>query len=116
MRHQPVPQVTSDDVSRVVLRDFAEDEVPRAWALLDSWGGGPGPPNPRVALASLKMADGDLGRLQAALAVAKDDYRDVLAWAEYPEYMRSVPGPGRPPDVERVIEADWRQYQAWLTR
>ena len=46
------------------------------------------------------------------------DYRDVLASAEYPNYMKEVPAGGgfAEDDRQRVISLDWKQYQEWLTR
>ena len=43
---------------------------------------------PRVQLAALKLADGKLEVLKKQISTAKRDFRDVLAPAEYPEYMR----------------------------
>lgn len=39
----------------------------------------------RVQLAILAMANGDLDELRRMVEVANTDYRDALAWAEYPE-------------------------------
>ncbi len=38
----------------------------------------------RVYLAMLKVSQGDLDKLNAALKLAKEDYRDILMQAEYP--------------------------------
>ena len=72
----------------------------------------------RVRLAVLKLAAGNMEKLRQGMETAKKDYRDVLAYAEYPGYMSRVPGPGaRPPDeVRRIVDADWKQYQDWLSR
>ena len=40
---------------------------------------------PRVYLVTLKLASGNLEKLKDAVRMAKSDYRDVLAAAEYPE-------------------------------
>ena len=116
MREQPIPQVTRADVERVIRRDFPQKVVAEALSLLDACDADSGAPIPRVQLAVLKMADGDLTRLKRFIEDAKLDYRDVLGWAEFPQYSRTVPGPGQPPHVDQIIEADWKQYQSWLTR
>lgn len=115
---QPVPDVTDSDVTRVVRRDFQSDQVVAVMALLREyetaqWEGG----HPRVLLATLKLAEGDLDSLRRQIDVAKTDYRDVLACAEYPQYMRSVPpgADGSGQEVQGVIQRDWTQYQNWLT-
>lgn len=72
----------------------------------------------RVRLAALKLAAGSMERLRHEIEGAKRDYRDVLAPAEYPSYMKKVQHSGAlPPEEEqRIIDLDWEQYQDWLTR
>lgn len=70
----------------------------------------------RVLLAILKLTDEmpapDLGK---AIELAGRDHRDVIAWAETPETMRSRAALGTP-ERERLTEADRRQYEAWLRK
>ena len=70
----------------------------------------------RVQLAILKLSNGDSEKLQEYIRAARLDYRDVLAWAEYPEQIRS--GKTRyntDLDVyEAILKADRQQYEAWL--
>ena len=40
---------------------------------------------PRVQLAILALAEGDMDDVRKLVQVAREDYRDVLYWAEYPE-------------------------------
>jgi hypothetical protein len=39
----------------------------------------------RVQLAIVNLSDGDESKLRYFLAIAKQDYRDVLFWSEQPE-------------------------------
>ena len=67
---------------------------------------------PRVRLAALKLADSNLDALRCQIKAAKRDYRNVVAFAEYPEYMQSV-SPGNslsPKQVQAIIDRDWSQY------
>lgn len=67
----------------------------------------------RVALAIVKLSEGDLDTLVATVAAARLDYRDVLAWAEYPEEMAL----GINPDARCLRDArarDRAQYLSWL--
>jgi hypothetical protein len=68
----------------------------------------------RVRVAVLKLSDGSLERLQALIAHAKRDYRDVLAWAEYPEEMRNLTWRLPVAEQARIRTADRVQYLAWL--
>lgn len=67
----------------------------------------------RVQLAILKLSSGEAELLRHYVAVALTDYRDVLAWAEYPEQMEA--GLGLSPQQEAEIRGrDRAQYEAWL--
>lgn len=71
----------------------------------------------RVRLAVLKLCGGDLSELHELTAAAKEDYRDVLAWAEFSNQMRIsfAEFAALPPDIAKEIrELDRRQYLAWL--
>lgn len=72
----------------------------------------------RVQLAILKLSEGELGQLRHYVKAAKTDYRDVLAWAEYPEQMRAdVAEPNMSPEMLRAIrERDYQQYTQWLSK
>jgi len=54
--------------------------------LLDTVGD---PPSPRLQLAVLKMSEGDPQKLKQNIELARIDYRDVLAYAEYPQEKRT---------------------------
>jgi hypothetical protein len=109
--------VTSSDVERVVRRDFANEHFADVITLLDECGAKNGQRGgPRVQLAALKLAQGSVEKLGALVESAKRDYRDVLAWAEYPNYhkigfrVRELPNRER----RRIIDSDWKQYDGWL--
>ncbi|MCJ7452185.1 MAG: hypothetical protein MUO39_06885 [Steroidobacteraceae bacterium] len=67
----------------------------------------------RVALAAFKLAGSDLGELRRCVDAARIDYRDILAWAEYPRQMRlgaSAPAA----EQEAARREDAAEYQRWL--
>jgi hypothetical protein len=57
-------------------------------------------------------------KLRSNIESAKRDYRDILANAEYPEYMKKgVRVRELPADEQvRVIDGDWSQYNEWLRK
>ena len=117
--NQPIPEVTENDVIRIIQRDFPAKQFDAVMSILneygtENWQRGVN----RVRLAVLKLAGGDLQALRREIDVAKSDYRDVLAYAEYPEYMQKVSPSGGlvEEEGERIIRADWTQYQSWLNR
>ena len=112
MQHQPVPSVTAADVERIVARDFPPDQRAEVHDLLASLGANA---KPRLQLAILKLAHGDLARVASHLKMAQRDWRDVLMWAEYPADAKlswSMPPEAHHP----AYKADWEQYQEWLHR
>jgi len=116
---QPIPEITENDVFRIVRRDFPTEQFDAAMSILNEYGTEDWQHRvQRVRLAVLKLACGDLQALRREIDVAKNDYRDALAYAEYPEYMQKVSPSGGLADAkrERIIRADWAQYQSWLNK
>jgi hypothetical protein len=116
---QPTPQVTSNDVERIVCRDFSAGEYDSVMAILNDYGTRDQPGGcARVQLAALKVANGNVSRLRARIELAKRDYRDTVVAAEYPAYNKLGFRMGKLPPEEqsRIIDSDWRQYEEWLKR
>ena len=70
-----------------------------------------------MQLAILKLSEGRRDRLEDLVRMAKMDYRDVLAYAEYPEEMRiGFLGMSQLPaeEVKAVRQRDREQYLEWL--
>ncbi len=113
-----IPQVSHEDVLRIVDRDYTGYNRQAVLDILAGYGTELDlkPPN-RVHLAILKLAEGDLDGLRHCVHMAQADYRDVLAYAEYPKAMSVGPGLNISPEEQRQIqEDDWQQYREWLLR
>ena len=114
---QPVPKVSENDVVRVVQREFPSTKFETVMLVLNEYGTEDWHHEAhRVRLAVLKLATGNLEVLRREIEVAKCDYRDILAYAEYPEYMKKVsPGSDLPKkQVRDVVARDRSQYEKWL--
>lgn len=117
---QLVPDVTDDDVFRIVRRDFPRN-VDSAILVLGEYGTESSHrEHTRVRMAALKLAEGNLEALKQAVRAAKQDFRDIVAAAEYPSYSRAQRQTGSDgfsrKEKQRIIAADWSQYQEWLRR
>lgn len=108
---QRVPAINDTDVDRVLRRDFAPDHVTAAADLLARIST---PEAPRVRLAALKLALGDLAKLQDAVDLATADYRDVIISAEYRRYAARYQVESSTSAAEDST-ADSNEYQAWLS-
>jgi hypothetical protein len=111
---QPTPTVTIEDVERIVNRDFDPHQCADAFSLLKNAHF----QDPRIEMAILKLASGNISLLSHNIETARNDYRDVLAAAEYPDYSKTIFHIDDLSEEEqaRTIKADWKQYQDWLTR
>jgi hypothetical protein len=109
-----VPQVTRDDVERVVRRDFAPEQRDTVISLLGEYGDSG---SSRMQLAILKLSDGDVEKVLEYVVLANQDFRDVLMLAEYQRASRHAFGRTTPEEkaaYERAQAEDWREYQEWL--
>jgi hypothetical protein len=116
---QPIPKVTDRDVERIAIRDFGEARLTQVMAILQEYGmqDWNRPPSPRVRLAILKLANGDVNQLVEHTRVAIRDFRDVLSAAEYPRYAREIGFKNVAKETKRAIIADdWRQYREWFEK
>ena len=115
---QPIPKVCDADVERVVKRDFSPEEVSAVFSVLEEYGKKDWHRKvPRVRLAILNLARGSREELRKAVAMADNDYRDVLSYAEYPNYFSKInPKENDEAKRKRVIDADWQEYRAWLEK
>ena len=115
---QPTPSVTTDDVYRIIKRDFGDSRVAEVQEILNGYGTQDWQrESARVHLAVLKLAGGDLSRLRQHTEMACSDYRDVLSPAEYRRYSDLVwSGTTDKSAKEEAIRNDWDEYQTWLAR
>lgn len=67
----------------------------------------------RVRLAIVKLASNSLDKIIEYTYVAKQDYRDILSWAEYPRQSEhwSLKNKDK---KQQLIKEDLEEYQQWL--
>jgi ribosomal protein L12E/L44/L45/RPP1/RPP2 len=94
---------------------FPDDNHRESAALiLDGYGVEKHEPEPeRVRLAILKLSGNDMNEIIKTTKSAKVDFRDVLAWAEYPRQSKKRPMP-EGPNKQKLIEADREEYEQWV--
>ncbi|MCE5326486.1 MAG: hypothetical protein LLG01_08725 [Planctomycetaceae bacterium] len=114
---EPIPKVAAADVERIIRRDFPPEVYETVTGILGEYGAEEGHSEiHRVRLAVLKLSAGSLEKLREATEAARQDYRDVLAGAEYPLYSIEYGFGEQDERCQEIIESDWRQYQEWLKR
>ena len=104
---QRAAQVNDLDVERLVRREFPESMRPAAMEALSLYRG---PEAARARAAAMRLSGGDMQQLKRHIQIANEDYRDVLAWAEYPSYGKARTDSQR----QAAINADWQSYSEWF--
>lgn len=67
----------------------------------------------RVRLAILKLSGASLEHLQQTTRYAKGDFRDILTWAESPNFAKSFTAKGQA-KKDKLRQMDDKQYEDWL--
>jgi hypothetical protein len=121
----PEPVELTELVLRKVKQWFAADEQAEVIRLLEKECGRGLPfcehsdaqGLERVRLAVVKLAGGNLAELRRHIEVAKQDWRDVLVWAESPEEAKSGFFTVTEINAKIVYDVkarDRQQYEEWL--
>lgn len=117
MADQKIARPSRSDVLRVAARDFPGDQTFEALRLLGDCATGEDEGiRDRIHAAVLKLAGGNIERLRQLTEIAKADFRNVIAPAEYPRYLNARNPSGlSAPDQQAIYDADWAEYHAWLS-
>lgn len=111
-----VEPVSRKDVLRIIRRDFPNENPEALLGILDEYADRE---RDRVQLAILKLSGGKVDDLLDLTKSAIQDYRDVLAWAEYDRVFRSGYFYGDkiiPEAIRQLEDADREEYRQWLRR
>jgi hypothetical protein len=74
-----------------------------------------GPEPDRVKLGVLKAADCNIEKVRSLLALAEDDWRDLLCEAEYPLSSRKWDLKDKAPEkYQALLAKEQDQYEQWL--
>jgi predicted Fe-Mo cluster-binding NifX family protein len=96
---------------------FPKEDVSKIMSILDEYGvESYEQERERVQLAILKLSEGDMKELKESVKAAKQDYRDVLAYAEFPLEMKSETLKLDAEKAKEIREKDRKQYLEWLKR
>lgn len=114
---QPVAKISLQEIERIINRDFSQYDSCEVFEVLDQYSSDSGKLNYRVWAGALKLSDGNLEDLKKNIDIAKSDFRDILANAEYPKYSEKVgfdEDSFTEEEIDSIIKEDWNQYQNWL--
>ena len=112
---QYVPKVSESDVERILKRDFPNEQIEEILVMIRQV---EVREKPRVILACLKIANGNLERLRGELINAEGYWREIISEAEYPNYSKKMFRINKlsADEQNKIIEKDRDQYQKWFDR
>lgn len=108
---------TRELVMKKVKDVFPKEDVSKIMSILDQYGvESYEQERERVQIAILKLSEGEVKELEEGVKVARQDYRDVLAYAEYPLEMKEEAWTLDEQKAKEIREKDRKQYLEWLNR
>ncbi|MBS1773468.1 MAG: hypothetical protein JST82_11470 [Bacteroidetes bacterium] len=116
---QKVAVVNDNDIDRIIKRDFPKFIPSEIINILSLYISESNKGKNRVYASIIKLSNGDIELLKKYVDVAKNDDRDVLAQAEYPqysEYLWAFFDSPKGQKKEDILSADWTQYQDWFNK
>jgi hypothetical protein len=117
--NQHIPQVTREDILKVIHRDFPDVEDKSVLSILSKYGELDFHQEVnRVRMDILKLSGGDTQRLKIETETACCDFRDTILMAEYPNYAKKIHSFGSltPAIRKQINKEDHLQYTSWLCK
>lgn len=110
---QPVAKVTTNQLERLIAREFPEyiDEVTCKFYKVR--GDKPNGIN-RISAAILKLVNKNISLIDPYIEMANADSRDVLSQAEYPRCSKLGFVDFDKKKMMSIYLDDWREYSKWL--
>lgn len=113
--NQPAAKISSKQIDKLIRREFDDsyDEVRKKLSRIqsDTQNG-----KNRISAAVLKLANGDLNKIDSLVDIAINDFRDILSKAEYPRNSRHGFDSIDKRTSKSEYLADWKDYSSWIKR
>jgi hypothetical protein len=114
---QKIPDISDSDIERLIKRDFPRLEFSEIESILKMYGSTSKKGRNRIYAGILKLSDGNIELIKKYVEKAIDDFRDIIALSEYPNYSEHAFDENLPEEKEeQLINGDWMQYEAWLKK
>jgi hypothetical protein len=112
---EPASKISDKTLERLLEREFGSraGEVNQKLQRINS--DSPNGKN-RFSAAILKLANSDFEKIDYYINLCNDDFRDVVAAAEYPERMKFAFHKIARWKKRQIYLSDWNQYSRWLRK
>ena len=112
---QPAAKISNELLDKLTRREFPNDieEVKHKLnkIISDSQAG-----RNRFSAAVLKLANGDLTKIDKLVEKCNEDFREIVSMAEYPKCSDYGFGEIPADKTNEIYYKDWTQYVAWLNK
>ena len=85
---QKIPKISDNDIKRIIKRDFPQSELTEIENILQIYKSKSKEGRNRIYASLLKLSDGNLELLKKLVEKANNDFRDIIAMSEYPNYQK----------------------------
>jgi hypothetical protein len=112
----PLGKSSFNEIKKIIERDFNKENLQEILLLLDRYKGDTEKGKYRVWAAIIKLSNGNVKKMKENIEIAIVDYRDVIAYAEYPEYSEKIGFNSKKYNskfINEIIKRDWKQYKKW---
>ncbi|SRR5260221_14307568 len=112
---QPIAKVDDKTLERIIHREFGDhaSEVKQKLKVVTS-------DTPkgkrRISAAIIKLTDKDINAIDNFIEISNNDFRDVLARAEYPRCFDLGFDDVKENKMKQIYFADWKGYSNWLNK
>jgi len=113
--HEPVAKISDKTLERLLRREFGDHASEAKEKFLHVKSNSPGGKN-RISAAILKLSNGDLDKINYYIDLCNQDFRDVVAPAEYPRYSTVAFNETPRWKKRQYYFADWKDYSNWLRK
>ena len=112
---QPVAKITDDQLNFLIHREFPNN-IELIEKKLDKIKSDSKQGKNRISAAVLRIANKELEKIDFLIKKANEDFRDIVAEAEYPKSLSY--GFGKRNENERKDDylKDWEDYSDWKTK
>lgn len=114
---QKVIIVSDADIKRISKRDFPQLEFGEIESILGMYKSESIAGRNRIYASILKLSDCNIELLRKYVTKAVNDYRDIIALSEYPNYSEYALESNLSDQIkQQLIDEDWMQYQEWFNK
>ncbi len=110
---QPAAKVTDNMLERLIQRDFG-DQALNVKLKLSRIDGDTHNGKNRISAAIIKLSKKDIKAIDYLLEMSKNDYRELIAQAEYPRCSKLAFDKMEERDMKRIYLNDWIDYCKWI--